>query len=160
MRALRGNVWKGGYAFRGFDVRTTGLEFAFSRRRGGFGGKGLMKGSNLSAVWTARGLRERLIGGVLAGRKAFSAKGASAVCKKGMWKGVLDVVAVLGGGSSGCGSGSGSYHALRGCVAHETYAQFKRDELFAERRRVKEDVRREALRNWVRNGGDDFSLQA
>ena len=84
--------------------------------------------------------------GVLQGRKQFSPQGASVLCKKRMWKAVAEVVALLGS------------PALQKTQSHTTYLLLKNDELLRERRKVKEEVRSEALQGWSRNGGEDFSL--
>ncbi|RYO79985.1 hypothetical protein DL762_007888 [Monosporascus cannonballus] len=52
MRPLCGRKWGGGYAFRPFEVRTTGLEFAFSRREVSRR-SAKTAASNLAVAWTA-----------------------------------------------------------------------------------------------------------
>lgn len=140
MKSLRNITWDGGYSFRPFEVRTTDIEFEFSRRSI----NGTKTPSNLSAVYTPR-LQERLVNGVLQGRKQFSPQGASALCKQSMWKAVGEVVVSL------------SIPTLQKTLSHNTYLMMKLDELLENRRKVKEEVRSEALRGWIRNGGEDFT---
>lgn len=63
MKALEGRRWEGGYAFMPFVVRTTVVEFKYSRRSGG------KAGCNVSAVWVKGVGGETLVGGVLQGRR-------------------------------------------------------------------------------------------
>lgn len=141
MKPVSGKRWSGAYSFRPFEVRITDREFAFSRRSMA----GQKRPSNLSAVWTAR-LQERLVNGVLQGRTQFSPQGASALCKKRMWKAVADTVALL------------DIAGFESILSHETYQALKEDTFLENRRKVKDDVRAEALKGWIRNGGDDFAL--
>ena len=105
----------------------------------------LARGSNISAVYHP-GLHETLINGVLQGRKQFDARGASALCNLRMWKVVLQVaVAALGS-------------PLPERFFSGQYQQLKESDALEHRREVKKEVRREALRGWIRNEGDDFEL--
>lgn len=91
-------------------------------------------------------LHETLINGVLQGRKQFDAKGASALCNAQMWK-VVDQVAIAVEGSS---------RTERFCFGR--YQQLKESDALENRREVKAEVRREALRGWIRNVRNDFEL--
>lgn len=141
MKPLRDKTWEGGYSFRPFEVRTTDREFAYSRRSI----DGTKTPSNLSAVYTPR-LQERLVNGVLQGRKQFSPQGASVLCKQSMWMAVAEVIALLG------------IPTLQKALSYTSYMLVKGDGSLEDRRKVKEEVRREALEGWVRNGGEDFTL--
>lgn len=141
MKSLQAKAWKGGYSFRPFEVKTTDREFAFSRRSIA----GVKTPSNLSAVYTSR-LQERLTNGVLQGRKQSAPQGASNLSKKNMWKAVAEVVALLG------------VPALQRTLSYSSYRELKQDELLEERRKVKEEARSDALKGWIRNGGEDFTL--
>jgi len=143
MTSQRNKTWEGGYSFRPFEVKTTEKEFAFSRRSI----DGTKAPSNLSAVYTPR-LRERLVNGVLQGRKQFSPQGASVLCKQGMWKAVAEVVVLLG------------FPTLQKTLSYNNYQMLKDDELLQERRKVKHEVRSEALKVWIRNGGGYFTLSS
>lgn len=146
MAPLVGRRWRGGYEFRPFAVRTTGVVFACSKRQAERATPGRAVGSNVTAVW-ARGVGgETLIGGVLQGRKQWAGvAGASRVCKARVWKAVSVVAGVLG------------ERALVGAVGKETYEGVKSGEWMAERRRVKEETR-EVLGGWERNGGGEFGM--
>lgn len=141
MNSLQGKTWMGGYSFRPFEVKSTCREFAFSRRSIA----GSKTPSNLSVICTSH-LRERLTNGVLQGRKQFTPQGASVLCKKSMWKAVAEVVAMLG------------VPVLESTLSHGTYGELKLDECLANRRKVKEDIRSDALKGWIANGGEDFTL--
>jgi tRNA-specific adenosine deaminase 1 len=155
MAPLRGRVWEGtGYGFVPVRVEVTGREFEFSRR-GIFaslgedeGGKIKVAASNLAVAWTADGeVDEGLIGGVLQGRKAFDLKRASLTSRRRMWAAAVEVARLLGDEGIAKELGKG------------TYDELKEGELLAARRRVKEEVRAEALKGWLRNCGDGgFSL--
>ncbi|KAK2006403.1 adenosine-deaminase domain-containing protein [Colletotrichum eremochloae] len=144
MRALAGRRWRGGYRFSPFEVVTTAREFGFSRRSVGARAE-KVAASNLAAAWTATGVDEGTMGGVLQGRKAFDAKGASAVSRRRMWELAAALAESLG--SEG--------EPLRRAVEVDTYAQVKGGELLAARREVKESARKEGLAGWVVNVGDD-----
>ncbi|KAF2249098.1 hypothetical protein BU26DRAFT_312032 [Trematosphaeria pertusa] len=138
--------WKGGYAWHGFEVRGTQSEFKWSRRGVAKGEKAVP--SNLSAVWTP-GWQETLIGGVLQGRKQFDQRGASAICRRSVWRAVAQVAAAVG------------VPALMEVLTKGSYAEVKKSEMLAARRQVKEDARKEGLKGWVKNVGDDeFALES
>lgn len=149
MAPVAGGEWPGGYAFRGFGVRTTTSEFAFSRgqvaRRSAEAG-GKVAASNLAVAWTAGGLDEGLVGGVLQGRRQFDARGASRTSRRRMWALALAVVA----GADGLGS-----EEVRGQLEGGTYGDVKDGVLLEGRRKLKDEVRRRALKGWVRNTGDE-----
>jgi tRNA-specific adenosine deaminase 1 len=140
----RARKWKGGYVWKGFDVKTTEREFMWSRRSVLSGQKSVA--SNLSAVYTP-GWTETLIGGVLQGRKQLDPRGASRVCRRRMWGVAVKVAAVAGG------------EVMVRVLEKERYKDVKTDEVLVERRKVKEDVTTGGLNGWVKNTGDeDFSL--
>ncbi|KAF6807643.1 tRNA-specific adenosine deaminase [Colletotrichum musicola] len=141
MKGLDGRVWDGGYAFTPFEVRTTEREFEFSRREAAKAGK--VAASNLAAAWTASGVEEGSMGGVLQGRRAFDPRGASAMARRRMWEVAVAVAEDVGD------------EALLDALRAGTYAEVKQGPMLAARRAVKEDARREALAGWVANVGDD-----
>jgi tRNA-specific adenosine deaminase 1 len=103
--------------------------------------------SNLSAVYTPA-WQETLIGGVLQGRKQFDPRGASAICRRSLWKVAAQVVGFVG------------LPMLGSVLRKRRYGNVKGDEVFNGRKRVKEDVKKEGLKGWVRNDGDDgFELE-
>ncbi|KAI9858080.1 MAG: hypothetical protein M1813_007892 [Trichoglossum hirsutum] len=140
MKVVAGREWGGGYKFRPFSVKTTSREFKFSRR--GVMAKKLTA-SNISTVWTPN-IQETLIGGVLQGRKQFDPRGASQICRRQMWKMVLDVVVLCG------------LVGLESIVSGCRYGQVKEGlGVLRERKKVKNEVTDEALKGWTRNDGDD-----
>ncbi|KAF2020612.1 hypothetical protein BU24DRAFT_3956 [Aaosphaeria arxii CBS 175.79] len=145
MSAVDEERWKGGYRFQPFAVRPTAREFAHSRRSVPALEKAVP--CNISAVHTPH-FQETLIGGVLQGRKQFDPRGASQICRTSMWRGVLEVASML------------AVTRVVAALGKRTYADVKGSGVLGARRVVKDDVRREALAGWVRNGGDgDFDLK-
>ncbi|KAF1971913.1 adenosine-deaminase [Bimuria novae-zelandiae CBS 107.79] len=136
----KAGIWSGGYAWHSFAVHSTRREFRWSRRMVPSGVKATA--SNLSAVWTAA-WQETLIGGVLQGRKQFDARGASAICRRSVWKVALQIAGIAG------------MPAVVEALGRGTYKMVKDGEMLEARRRVKRDVRRQALQGWVKNTGDD-----
>lgn len=138
--------WEDGYMFRPFVVQTAGLEFEYSRR-GPRHSKGLRYvASNLATAWSCNGLEENLIGGVLQGRKQSDARAGSAVSRGKMWL-LVDEIAC-------------QVQPDRIFTSPGTYEALKNSPELTMRHKVKEDVRREALKGWVRNtGDDDFDLR-
>ncbi|OAG06499.1 uncharacterized protein CC84DRAFT_1146686, partial [Paraphaeosphaeria sporulosa] len=86
-------TWGGGYRWSPFSVLSTSREFAWSRRMVPPSSKAVS--SNLSAVWTPS-WQETVIGGVLQGRKQFDPRGASRICRRGLWEGAVRVATVGG----------------------------------------------------------------
>ncbi|KAI5814759.1 hypothetical protein BZA77DRAFT_283292 [Pyronema omphalodes] len=133
MASLTGRSWEGGYSFRPFNIETTDLEFAYSKRLGGKGS------SNISAVVIEGVGEEALINGVKQGRKAFSRNmpgSASMVSKYRIWK-------MAGEVEKRVTDGFESYGEMKGAL------------------KVREAVKvetREALGGWIRNGGNDWKL--
>jgi tRNA-specific adenosine deaminase 1 len=140
----RARQWKGGYVWKGFEMKTTEREFTWSRRMVLPETKSVA--SNLSAVYTP-GWTETLIGGVLQGRKQLDPRGASRVCRRRIWDVAVKVAAVVGG------------EMVVRVLGKERYKAVKADEVLNERRRVKEDIKTAGLKGWVKNtGDDDFGL--
>lgn len=137
---LRG--WKGGYDFRPFGVAETREEFRFSKTCLGRATDKRVVGSNITAMYTAFKM-EVLIGGTLQGNKQFSARGASAISRLGLWTAALSLAKAAGTST------------IADVLSMPRYEQVKCCGLLAGRKAVKDDVQREALRGWVRNGGDD-----
>lgn len=139
------NTWQGGYAFRPFEFLETGEEFMFSRRA--FPDVSKTTGSNITAMWTPYG-QEVLIGGSIQGNKQFSLRGSSVISKLGLWKAALSL------------SQSLELEEVEVVLKQSTYAEIKTCPLLEDRQHVKDDVRKMALQNWIRNdGGDVFGLE-
>ncbi|RYN42451.1 hypothetical protein AA0112_g1531 [Alternaria arborescens] len=145
LRCLDSNEWKGGYRFQPFTILPTDREFTWSRRALSATEKAVP--SNISAVWTPT-WQETLIGGVMQGRKQLDPRGASKICRRGLWLEGLRLAGVL------CGT-----VVTSGALRKRKYAEMKGSEELIERTRAKEDIRK-ALKGWVRNtGDDDFSIE-
>lgn len=143
-----GNInkaWEGGYRWSPFTILSTTREFTWSRRM--VPPETKATSSNLSAVWTPR-WQETLIGGALQGRKQFDPKGASAICRRNMWNTAVQIVTTAG------------LPALIEALSRGSYKEVKDGEMLETRRRIKREMKREALQGWVKNSGDDeFGLQ-
>lgn len=136
MKPVATKTWDEGYAFRSFTVRTTGIEFQYSRRSAKHADERIgTNGSNISAVWTPR-LQETLINGVLQGRKQIDPKGASALSRRRM----MDL-------------SNENTKLLKASLPSkleklELYAEMKVSIPLQERRRVKQESKRDALKGW------------
>lgn len=135
MKTVVGKLWPGGFSCRPFDVRTTMIDFQFSRHHLS-SLEGQLKGSSISTAWTPR-VQETLINGVLQGRKQDDIRGASAVSRKGMYD--------LGS----CVLNRLHEHSASAVVRLHPIA-------IGQRRLVKDDVTRMALKGWIRNCEDGF----
>ncbi|KAJ1336037.1 tRNA-specific adenosine deaminase 1 [Microdochium nivale] len=132
--------------------------------------------SNLAVAWTRSGLEEATLGGVLQGRKQFDARGASFASRRKMWLLAAQIADLLslssndansdtrssGGGETGqsrCVT-AGVAQELKGVLrGSESYGDIKESQLLEGRRAAKKTARKDALKGWVRNTGDDgFSL--
>ncbi|MCJ1457324.1 hypothetical protein MMC28_007692 [Mycoblastus sanguinarius] len=141
MKPLADRNWPAGYAFRPFQVKTTDLDFEHSRRAANATGS---KGCNVSAVWIP-GHRETLINGVLQGRKQTDPKGASALSQTEMWNLLLKTIAIV------------ERLAFDEGLDLSSYSMLKQSKSLLDRQKIKDDVRREALKGWVRNVVSDSS---
>ena len=63
-----------------------------------------------------------------------------------MWKAALDTMALL------------ALPALAHILSTSQHSRLRALDLFEDRKHVKEDVRKEALRGWIKNEVDDFKL--
>ena len=133
MRPVAGRTWPGGYRYEPFTVQVSDLEFAFSRRSISVC-HGPPKGSNISAVWNTN-LQETLVNGVLQGRKQTDLRGASGASSIAMYQLASKVAEQLVDG----------HGELELDQAGET------PRALLDRENVKYEVRRTALKGWVRN---------
>lgn len=144
MASVKGS-WQDGYELKPFEVQTTNTEFGLSRRGVGLEATKFVA-SSVAAAWTINGLAESIVGGVVQGRKQTDPKGGSAVSRRSMWnlaRHTADLVAGID----------------QAIFRQVTYEALKDAEILTERRQVKQDIRAEALKGWVRNTGDeDFDL--
>ena len=145
MVSLDGKCWSSNYSFRPFKIASTELEFQYSRQKSQHRSE-VAKGSNTSAIWTPNFI-ETLVNGVLQGRKQSDPKGASRLSRRRMMELVRNIAEV--------GSTPESI-----AVPYFSYREAKEAQNLLDRRRVKADVTKEALRGWHKNAEDDFELLA
>lgn len=146
MEPLAGMKLHGAYAFVPFSVATTNVEFRYSRTAVK-GRSDRIAASNAAAAWSASGLDESIIGGVIQGRKPFDTRGASRMSRRRMWVLTKELAAKL--------NDTDVQHQLS---AH-TYRDVKTGPLLVERRQMKVNAHEVALKGWVKNEGDsDFSI--
>ncbi|KAK8917350.1 hypothetical protein H634G_09068 [Metarhizium anisopliae BRIP 53293] len=139
--------WPGGYQFRPFTVETTDEEFELSRKTIRERSENIAP-SNIAAAWSATGVEETILGGVIQGRKPFDVKGASKMSRRQLWLAAREVSNSLNG-----------YGGIRQLLSSKTYQDVKNGELLADRRHVKQHVRTTALAGWIPNLGDsNFSI--
>ena len=134
MSPVAGSAWLAGYGFRPFRVETTRIDFHNSRSAAGTK-VDCCKGSNISAVWTPRH-HETLINGVLQGRKQTDPMGASALSRIQVWNLFLETIDLI------------NVSALRNLLKMPSYPDMKRSPDLEHRRRVKDNVKSEALQGW------------
>ncbi|KAL6698396.1 adenosine deaminase/editase [Trichoderma pleuroticola] len=159
MKPVVGKQWAEGYAFRPFNVEATTVEFEFSKRAVQARSK-VISASNLAATWSASGFEETILGGVLQGRKQFDMRGASKTSRMQMWiksKELSDQLSTSNAGwiKSKELSDYGRHGRLQEHFSSAiSYQDIKDGPLFAERRKVKAQVRQLALKGWIQNEGD------
>ncbi|KAF2965968.1 hypothetical protein GQX73_g7607 [Xylaria multiplex] len=167
----------GGYTFQPFSVKTTDLEFTFSRRSTTTLppstspaidiSKIKITPSNLSVAHTASGREETTLNGVLQGRKASEAtiRGASFASRRRTWALAVEVAGLLSADESNTlqiqqALGASPSSTETSQTPAITYRDLKNTPLLEARRRAKQVARNLALKGWVRNLGDeDFALQ-
>lgn len=137
----RDRTWPGGYRFCPFSIEMTTREFAYSRRSATKGQR--LVPSNLSLVWSLA-WQETLVGGAVQGIKAGNAKGASKISRREMWKVSERTVAA-----------SAHQFLAKAVLSGGTYGILKDCEMLGDRARVKDDLKREVLKGWTKNAGDD-----
>ncbi|OWO99116.1 tRNA-specific adenosine deaminase [Marssonina coronariae] len=148
LSSLKDKKWSGGYAFHPFKIITTEKEFLYSRRQHLHAGEKVIP-SNIATSWTPNH-SDTLIGGGIQGRKQFSIKGASRVCKRRKWRLALEIAQMA----------SIQAPKIEKELRNKSYALVKQSGLLTGRREVKTDVRSSALSGWVRNeGGEDWGVE-
>ncbi|RYC59372.1 hypothetical protein CHU98_g6826 [Xylaria longipes] len=155
----------GGYAFRPFSVETTDVEFAFSRRSTTTHSVEPHRNNPKRRAARPQGVGSRRPGRELRQRRRMWGLAVEvADLLTSTEPNVLQIRDALGATSpladaeTGKGKGRGKGELL-GASAGVTYAHVKNCALLGPRGRVKDAARREALRGWVRNLGDeDFVL--
>ncbi|KAK6581289.1 hypothetical protein PZA11_005980 [Diplocarpon coronariae] len=148
LSSLKDKKWSGGYAFHPFKIITTEKEFLYSRRQHLHAGEKVIP-SNIATSWTPNH-SDTLVGGGIQGRKQFSIKGASRVCKRRKWRLALEIAQMA----------SIQAPKIEKELRNKSYALVKQSGLLTGRREVKTDVRSSALSGWVRNeGGEDWGVE-
>ena len=131
MKPIASSTWNEGYAYHPFSVKTTEIDFTYSRRNANNGSKNAIKSCNISAIWTP-GLQETLINGVLQGRKQTDPKGASALSKTKMLELFLEI-----------------HRIIHGDVPIDLpQNMLKQLDPLATRRQVKSETKSSALKGW------------
>ncbi|KAI0509229.1 adenosine deaminase/editase [Xylaria bambusicola] len=164
----------GGYNFRPFTVKTTDIEFAYSRRAASNPQepnstptvKPKITPSNLAVALTASNRVETTLNGVLQGHKASQAhiRGSSFTSRRRLWSSAVEVASLLPlANAQDIGSIQPVQQALGVPISAgtraKTYRDLKGSSLLEPRRRAKQAARDLALKGWVRNIGDeDFVL--
>ena len=138
-----GMTWSQGYAFRPFQVKTTDLEFTYSRRSTASNPNGESKGCNISAVWNPR-YQDTLIKGARQGFQLGNIQGASKVSAHRMWKGFLAINGELGGIQP-------ADIIQRGHTRN--YTGYTIGFRVPIREQVKRDAKKKALKGWDRGAG-------
>ena len=141
MKSLQNKIWSGDYAFRPFQIGTTNVEFAYSKRSVTHTAEKISP-SPLATAWSASGIAENIVNGVTQGRKVGDPKGASRMCRQHMWSLAQSL-------ADQCHRPSLAA-ALRGA----TYAHVKADALLQSRGQVMADTQLFALKGWIKNSGD------
>lgn len=146
MLPVDNSTWLAGYEFRPFRVETAEIDFHYSRRVAGTNLND-RKGSNISAVWTPRH-QETLINGVLQGRKQTDPLGASALSRMQIWNLLVETIGLI--------------DALppRNLLKMSSYLDMKKSNGLEHRRRVKDDVKSEALRGWSNESSNTLFEEA
>ncbi|CAD6569105.1 MAG: hypothetical protein ASARMPRED_002410 [Alectoria sarmentosa] len=134
MKSVANLTWPAGYGFRPFRVETTVIDFQYSRKAH-INNTDSCKGSNISAVWSPR-QQETLINGVLQGRRQTDQMGASAMSRIQVYNLLLDIIGLI------------DSPAVKKALEIPSYPDMKRSQYLEHRRRVKEDVKSEALKGW------------
>lgn len=68
------------------------------------------------------------------------------MCKKSLWKLAAEIAVMT------------ATPVVQRALSVATYEELKSGEASASRRKVKQDVRKKALKGWISNGGEAFSL--
>ncbi|KAL2043235.1 hypothetical protein N7G274_004295 [Stereocaulon virgatum] len=140
MKPMVGKAWSQGYAFRPFQVKTTDLEFTYSRRSTASNPNGKSKGCNISAVWNPR-YQDTLINGARQGFQLGNMKSASKVSAHKMWMDFMSINKELGGIRP-------ADIIQRGHT--RDYTGYTIGFRVPTREQVKKDTKKEALKGWDR----------
>lgn len=145
MKDVAGLACETGYAFKSFKIRTTKIEFRYSRSSVGSQISNV-KGSNICAVWNPY-VQETVINGALQGWKQDHPRCASSLARTRMSKVTLDILKHM------------NPERYNDALAARTYRDLKNTVILAGRRRIKSEVLTMALKGWVPNANDSFELE-
>jgi tRNA-specific adenosine deaminase 1 len=146
MGHLSKDAWSDAYAFKPFHVRLSTADFSYSKRTVALTAEKISS-SPLATAWSASGVSENIVNGVIQGRKVGDPKGASLMCRRQMWS-LARALADL------C-----NMNSIATCLGAATYAHVKMDALLRPRSQVIADAQASALKGWIKNTGDTgFSL--
>lgn len=137
-----------GYKFHPLGIKTTTIEFEFSRR---VMGDRKIVASNIASVWSSS-FEETLIGGILQGRKIGDPRGASQISRRQMAMLLLQVVNVI------ISMPIDGTECFRKLINSHNYSSLKHTDLLAARRNAKKKIIHVALQGWIKNVEDNFIL--
>ena len=143
MRSQVGKRWLDSYSFEPFRIRSTKLDFGFSRRSSQQRSE-MLKNSSTSVVWTPS-FTETLINGVLQGHKQDDPRGASLLSRRKM----MELLNKIRAEDS---------LFMKSIAFFSSYEKLKKATELASRRQVKIDVTRVSLMGWPKNAKDDFEI--
>jgi tRNA-specific adenosine deaminase 1 len=144
MHPLAERKWDQGYSFMPFEVIGTKREFQLSQHV--IAAQAVKIAScNVAMAWSCNGLHERLIGGVLEGRRSTDSRCGSKVSRRSLWALAREIVAQC----------PASIMDLQHFPLDVDYRTFKGSPALEARRKVKAEVRAFVLTNWEENTGDD-----
>ena len=137
--------WEGKYSYRPLEVKISCQEYQWSRRRREDVQK--LQASNTSAVYTIYN-QEVLVNGVLQGRKQKDPRGASSLCRRNLWRSVIEALTCSG------------LPEIAVTLSRITYGELKDNTRLSYRKKVKSDVQLNVLRGWAKNvKDDDFRIE-
>ena len=136
--------WEGNFTYHPLRIQVTSREYPWSRRNRGNVRK--FVASNTSAVYTKYN-QEVLVNGVLQGRKQKDPRGAGLLCRRNLWRSIIEALI-----SSGLSDAAVT-------LSQVSYEELKDDARLACRTKVKLDVQSNVLRGWINNYKEiDFKL--
>ena len=131
MKPVANSTWLGGYSFRPFKVRTTDIDFLYSRPKI----TNMTKGCNITAIWNPKA-QETLVNGVVQGWKQTDVRGASLLSQIRLWDLFFKTDCVINGGE------------YKQALTISNYQDLKKSDALNDRRKVKSNTTEEALKGW------------
>lgn len=147
MSCLAGSTWAGGFAYSPFEVKTTSLDFEYSRRAVQAKSEKIAT-CNLAAAWNSHSLDEGLINGILQGKRASDPNGGSLCSRRKMWSLARTVAALM------------EYPEVQEHLSRNQYCTVKEGRCLTPRNEVIQAAKAQALAGWAPNTGDEgFTLE-